>query len=387
MIVLHCVDIVFFILFAVNVLYLFVFSIASLYHKPIPPLSPERYRRIAILIPAYKEDRVIMECIESCIAQNYPKDKYDTVVISDHMAEETNLKLKDASIRLFIADFEESTKAKALNLALSQLSGYDIAVILDADNIIGDDFLQNINSTFEYRDARVYQAHRIAKNRNTDMAILDAVSEEINNSIFRQGHVNLGLSAALIGSGMAFNFELLKKELITINAVGGFDRALELRLFSLGEKIGYLPDAYVLDEKIQNKKDFMKQRRRWMSAQLHYMKESFPELPSAMKARKGDYVDKMFQQASFPRIMLLGFIPLIALFLSFIHFPWSVKWWIIFAIVVITLLLAIPRYLYNRHLLKATLKLPVSFFYMFLNLFKLKGANKKFIHTEHGIKE
>jgi hypothetical protein len=48
------------------------------------------------------------------------------------------------------------------------------------------------------------QGHRTAKNTNNSWAILDAISEEINNNIFRKGHRVLGLSSAIIGSGMAF---------------------------------------------------------------------------------------------------------------------------------------------------------------------------------------
>jgi hypothetical protein len=33
---------------------------------------------------------------------------------------------------------------------------------------------------------------------NTDVAVLDAASEEINNSIFRSGHIALGFSSPLL---------------------------------------------------------------------------------------------------------------------------------------------------------------------------------------------
>lgn len=62
------------------------------------------------------------------------------------------------------------------------------------------------------------------------MAYLDAISEEINNSIFRLGHVNLGMSAALIGSGMAFEYSLFYKAMMSNTSVGGFDRVLEMKL-------------------------------------------------------------------------------------------------------------------------------------------------------------
>ena len=51
---------------------------------------------------------------------------------------------------------------------------------------------------------------------------------------------------------------------------------------------------------------------------------------------------------------------------------------------VISLMLAIPLRAYNMKFLKALLALPKAFFVMFSLMFKLKGANQKFIHTEHG---
>ena len=385
MIILKALEILFFICFSINILYLLVFSLASLRKKKTTKTEGNiEFRRIAILIPAYKEDKVIMECVESCLLQDYSKEQYDIVVISDQMSDETNEKLSALPIILEIVHFENSTKAKALNLAMSHLSGYDIALILDADNIICPDYLRQINENTFNEYVVAYQTHRIAKNKNTSLAYLDAVSEEINNSIFRQGHTNLGLSAALIGSGMAFDYEVLKKELAEINAVGGFDRALELTLFKIGKRIGYLPDAYVLDEKIQNQKDFARQRRRWLSAQTHYLVQFLGDLPHAIMNRNWDFCDKMFQQMSIPRLLLLGGTFIIALLISFFSLGLAVKWWSLLFILLSALAIAIPRKLYTSQLLVAVIKLPETFFNMFLNLFKLKGANKKFIHTAHG---
>ena len=165
--------------------------------------------------------------------------------------------LEALPLKLIKVFFKDSTKAKALNYAMDEIGdNYDIAIILDADNVVDSEFLSHINTSMNQQGVEVVQAHRTAKNQNTKLAILDAISEEINNSIFRLGHSNVGLSAALIGSGMAFKYELLKKELHSINAIGGFDRALELTLIKKKKKITYLPATYVWDEKIQNHQFF-----------------------------------------------------------------------------------------------------------------------------------
>ena len=256
---------------SVNIIYLLIFSIASHCSPKNQEIRVNVLNRIVILIPAYKEDQVIMECVNSCLTQDYPKEKYDIIVISDQMQDITISTLEALPLKLIKVFFKDSTKAKALNYAMDEIGdNYDIAIILDADNVVDSEFLSHINTSMNQQGVEVVQAHRTAKNQNTKLAILDAISEEINNSIFRLGHSNVGLSAALIGSGMAFKYELLKKELHLINAIGGFDRALELTLIKKKKKITYLPATYVWDEKIQNHHNFSQQRKRWLSAQLHY---------------------------------------------------------------------------------------------------------------------
>ena len=70
---------------------------------------------------------------------------------------------------------------------------------------------------------------------------LDAISEVDKQSIFRLGHVNLGMSAALIGSGMAFEYPLFYDAMMDNTSVGGFDRVLEMKLLYKGIHIHYLP--------------------------------------------------------------------------------------------------------------------------------------------------
>ena len=372
---------------SVNIIYLLIFSIASHCPPKNQKIIVHVLNRIVILIPAYKEDQVVMECVNSCLTQNYPKEQYDIVVISDQMQDSTLLKLEALPLKLIKVFFKDSTKAKALNYAMAEIGdNYDIAIILDADNVVDSEFLLHINTSMNQKGVEIVQAHRTAKNQNTKLAILDAVSEEINNSIFRLGHSNVGFSAALIGSGMAFKYELLKKELYSINAIGGFDRALELALIKKKKKITYLPDTYVWDEKIQNHHNFSQQRKRWLSAQLHYLGLSLKDIPKAIQEKYWDLCDKIFQQMSLPRVLLLGITFLVAIGISFFTWETSIKWWVLFIVLNISLYIAIPKRMLTSKLASAVLILPFSFMLMFLNLFKLKNANKKFIHTSHGIK-
>lgn len=369
-------------------LYLLVYSLASLRrYKPFASAPAKNHKRFAILIAAYREDAVILSTVHACLVQDYPNDKYDVVVISDHMQPRTNAALSSLPIKLLQVDFEKSTNTKSLKAALEYLDkdNYDIALVIDADNIIAPSYLSEVNNAFAVAGVRVVQTHRIAKNLNTDMAYLDAVSEEINNSIFRLGHANLGMSAALIGSGMAFEYPLFYDAMMSNTSVGGFDRVLEMKLLYKGVHFHYLPDTLVKDEKIQKANNFYQQRRRWLSAQYYSFFEFANHLLPAIRDGKWDFCDKLYQQISFSRVLLLGFVFIIALAYSLCAPSLACKWWGIFILLLLALALAIPRRYWQWRLLRAVCWVPCSFLLMLLNLFRLKEANKRFIHTAHGV--
>lgn len=145
--ILHISDWFLYVLFAINVVYLLVYSVVPRCRPPLPKADKAKeYKRFAILIPAYREDAVIHECVHSCLEQDYPADYFDTIVISDRMQPETNVSLASLPIRLVEVHFERSTKSKSLNAAMAAVGdNYDIALILDADNVIPYSYLNDIN--------------------------------------------------------------------------------------------------------------------------------------------------------------------------------------------------------------------------------------------------
>lgn len=236
------------------VCYLLLYAIASKFYRA--PQYPEArtLRRIVVLFPAYKEDRVIVASIQSFLEQDYPKELYEIIVISDQMRPETNDALAALPIRLLMANYKESSKAKALAMAMDSIdtNAFDIVVIMDADNMTTPDFLSTINRVFD-SGIKSVQAHRTGKNLNTDISVLDSASEEINNGFFRSGHNAIGLSAGLSGSGMAFEAEWFHQNVKYLQTAGE-DKELEAMLLQQRIYTVYLPDLLVFDEKTQRKR-------------------------------------------------------------------------------------------------------------------------------------
>lgn len=340
--------------------------------------------KIAVLVPAYKEDGIILSTARNLLKLDYPKDIYDVYLIVDSFKLETLEELRKLPVHVMEVSFEKSTKTKSLNEAFSRIDKlYDIALICDADNILAKDFLKKINIAFVGGEKAV-QGRRVAKNLDSSFAILDACSEAINNHIFRRGMNALGLSSSVIGSGMAFDFVMIKKMLGEIDAVGGFDKVLQLKIVEQGISIKYLENALIFDEKVGSSQAFEQQRKRWVSSQFIYLKRFFlPALVELFKGNVSYFNLAVLNNLILPRAFLFVLIPLLTV-ISFLVYPsWLIATVVILILFLLSLLLGIPRMLINKDFFTALLRLPGAIFVMIGTLFHLRKANKSFIHTVH----
>jgi len=373
---------------AFSALYLFFLSLAGrlFYRRKVYPAPSGGQRRntMALLVAAYKEDGIILSTAENLLSMDYPRDLYDVYIIADGFKAETLDRLRSMPLHVVEVSFEKSTKTKSLNEAFQRIAKpYDIAIICDADNMMAADFLTKIDGAF--RDgARAVQGRRVAKNLDTPFAILDACSEAINNHIFRRGSNGMGLSSAVIGSGMAFEFGRVKDILGRIDAVGGFDKILQLEVVKQGIGIRYLDDALVFDEKVSSSEAFQQQRKRWVSSQYIYFKRFLgPAFAELFKGNVSYFNLAVLCNVVLPRAFLFILMPLFVLISFFFSILWGWAALALWGLYMLTMVIALPAGMVNRDFWKAVLRLPKAIGLMLGTLLQVKKANKTFIHTVH----
>ena len=384
--IIHIFEIIIWFIIAGSVIYVVFFAIISLFYEKEDRIAihaaalSDRFNKFLILYPAYKEDKVIINAVKQFLLQDYPKELYAVIVISDHMQPETNEQLSKLPITLLQPTFEKSSKAKAMQFAIDNVnSDYNNVVILDADNVVRPEFLSQLNVLCSVYDA--IQCHRCAKNANNDVAVLDGASEEINNTIFRKAHNRLGLSSALIGSGMCFKYELFKENVFKLTTAGE-DREMEALLLHQGVFIKYASEIHVFDEKVSSQDNFQRQRMRWMTAQVQSLLSQLPKVPRALLHGNINFVDKVIQQALIPRSILIVVLGAISVFMTIVVPEWCEKWWILFALLALSLFIAIPAPLRTQSF-KKVLAIPNLVFKMLKNILHIDHKNTDFIHTEH----
>jgi cellulose synthase/poly-beta-1,6-N-acetylglucosamine synthase-like glycosyltransferase len=388
--IVHIFFLVLFIYLTINTLYFFVIAVGGKLYKPVIYQPNPAKKKIAVLIPSYKEDEVILNTARKAKVHNYPTEFFDVFVAADQLKQETIRSLREIPVNVLEVKFELSSKARSLNQLLNHIpeDKFDIAIILDGDNIMMPDCLEKVNASFQ-KGFRAAQCHRIAKNKNTAVAVLDAMSEEINNNIFRKGQRALGFSSSTIGSGMAFEFKKLKEIYNKPGILGNpaCDREVDFEIMKAEITIEFIDDAYVLDEKVSNRAVYQRQRTRWLESQIIHLRLFFDNKDETLRKTK-DYWNRLFFNLAPPRLLfLLSFFLMFAIFIVEyftkvqILFPEYLYWFIITIMFALVMIISVPRRLYSWSTVKALCHVPLLVFSMVKALFSMNVKRKEFLHT------
>lgn len=387
-----------FIIFSIPVLYFLFFSVTSLFFRQKnwnwESASPKR--PVTVIFPAYQEDAVILNSAGAALKHQSNLAEIDVLVIADGLQPETIATLRKQGARVEEIINTEGTKAAALTFAMQFLSeSTQEMIVLDIDNVMQDGFVDYILATKLVKGLQIVQGHRTAKNQNTPYAVLDAISEELNNSIFRRGHRVVGLSSALIGSGFICDVALFKNEFVGHVKSKGEDKEFELRLLENRIQIGYDDRAVVYDEKVQRSDAFYRQRKRWMAIQRDLKREG---ILNALQNRRHllniEYINKIYQLMIPPKIITIGVITfgMMASQILYYFIPTEetrivqISWLALFSALIFSGIISFPlQYLNKKMLLKAIVHLPNVLFLMIKARLNLKKIGSDFVHTKHEI--
>ena len=376
MTVFEFIETLLFALSAFTVVYHLFYSIMGGMLKRSDKYNDSRTKhRFAVIIPAYKDDEYIQKAVFSILKQEYPIDCYDIYVVSEQMSEQTNSFLSEQPITLMQANFHgKGTKMKAVKAAIKHLPEglYDMVLIMNADNTVEPNFLEMMNDAYS-SGSNAIQAHRIRLERSNNSSMLNAISDEINNCIYRSGHVNLGLSSSLNGSGMAFDFDWIKGIIDQVNE-NDDEKAFEALLLRDRIYVDYLDKAIVYATRKENRRKFYTQRRNWIIAHYHSLFTNLHRLPGAILSGNFDYADRILNWITFPRTLLLIVIAVMGCVSSWSYWLDGIKWWMLVLVLLLAMAFAIPDYLVDNKFNKAIKSIPIMGIGMILNFLNL---NKK----------
>ena len=277
-----------------------------------PPLRPGDYSyapaehpTVTLLIPAYREAQVIQQCLQRVFQSDYPRDRYDVLLLTEADDHETQAAV-DVAVEKFAADgFRIGSlvvrengsprgKPRALVQGLEKATG-EVVGVLDAEDLIDSMLLSKVAAVMEVGGYEVVQG------------ILDMVNEEDGwrNRQFRAeyGYWYRHYMPMLTDSGLPVPLggttNFFKKSVFS--EVGTWDPwnvtedyDLGMRLFLHKKKVGMLLDAsaprtaesiysvtsvktvgmirsVTVEESPRSLDGFIRQRTRWQRGKMQTM--------------------------------------------------------------------------------------------------------------------
>ncbi|WP_394524237.1 glycosyltransferase [Lacrimispora sp. JR3] len=249
-------------------------------HKPI-----SEYPMVTVMVPAHNESIVIQKTMEALLKFDYPKDKYEIIVVNDNSTDQSaevlqRIQQNNPDSRIIVINTDHVVggkgKSNALNIALSVASGTVIA-IYDADNtperqalkllvenLMSDDKLGAVIGKFRTRNKYASLLTRFVN--------IETLAYQCMNQAGRFFFFKL---CTIPGTNYVIRREL-------IDRMGGWDvnalaedTEISFRLYRMGYTIKFIPQAVTWEQEPQLLKQWFKQRTRWVKGNLYVLKSNF----------------------------------------------------------------------------------------------------------------
>jgi cellulose synthase/poly-beta-1,6-N-acetylglucosamine synthase-like glycosyltransferase len=222
----------------------------------------------AIIVTAYEQTTLLPAVVDSILRLNYKK--YLVYIVADN-CDISQLNFNTPSVIVLRPEEVLASNTKSHFYAINKFQrSHQYLTIIDSDNLVEPGYLNELNKFFKEGYIAV-QGVRAAKNLNTSYACLDEAGDMYYRYIDRKLLFEVGSSASLAGSGMAFSTAYYKECLEFLDIEGaGFDKALQMELLNRGKRIAFAEKAVVYDEKTSKPTQLVNQRARWINTWFKY---------------------------------------------------------------------------------------------------------------------
>ena len=224
--------------------------------------------KIAILIPARDESKVIEPLLKSILDQSISIPPEHVYIIVEKETDPTIAIAKKYHMQYFIRQkLDLKTKGYALQELIEDLEKkkeyYDLYFILDADNILDKDFIRYMLEDYQAGYA-ISTGYRALKNRNHYFPISAGLTFYFINEIRNRNASKKNGSMLLSGTGYYIHGEYIKKwQTFPFHSLTeDYESSLYYALNNISTH--YQPQAIFYDEQPENYRKSIVQRSRWI---------------------------------------------------------------------------------------------------------------------------
>ena len=316
---LEIINIIIMLLLVVYGLYFLITALFLFKKRKKDNIVSDKYSHFTILIPARNEEEVIKDAIQSFKRQKYPKDNYEIIVVINNTIDNTLGVCNAEGVRSILCERKIKNKGDALKEAFDRLKKEktDAYIIMDADNVVNDEFLGEMNKSLNEGTLVAKSSMDIKAKENTWVSSSYAIYFFIQSILYSIPRNNIGASCAINGTGIMIKKEVIDKFGFNVRTI---TEDLEfMTLCALNNiKIKYVEGAICYAEHPSDFKVSMIQRRRWTKGIYEGFIIYFNSIMKNMIKRPNiELLDSLLIYST-PLILILS---LISIFINFLIVP------------------------------------------------------------------
>jgi cellulose synthase/poly-beta-1,6-N-acetylglucosamine synthase-like glycosyltransferase len=212
---------------------------------------------ISVVVPVYNAKRTIRACVESLLAQDYPKDRYEIIVVDNNCTDGTDTIVAEYPVTL-LHEREIQTSYAARNRGIQHARG-SVVAFTDADCVAAPSWLREIAAPFTEQAVGGVGGRVLGTDPQTDVEKFLCSMQ-----LFSHYHEDSVYLPVLLTSNAAYRRTLL----LAIGAFNGrlftasdVDLAWRLQL-ETGARVVYAPTAVIYHTHRSTLKSMARQFRR-----------------------------------------------------------------------------------------------------------------------------
>lgn len=257
--------------------------------------------RLAVVIPAHNEERLIGRCVASVIAA-HPEAGDGIFVVADNCSDGTAAQARQAGAEVLVrSNREERGKGFALRYAFEMLIplGFDAMLVVDADSVVSANLTTEVRRALASGVDVVQCAYRVLtpdaspRTRLMDLALLSF------NYLRPLGRSRAGLSAGLLGNAFALTAATLRAVPYAAESVVE-DLEYHLLLVSAGKRVVFVPEATVFGEMPSDAAAASSQRSRWEGGRARMAREWAPVLAGRVLRGQLRFLEPLLELMALP---------------------------------------------------------------------------------------
>jgi cellulose synthase/poly-beta-1,6-N-acetylglucosamine synthase-like glycosyltransferase len=336
----------------------------------------------AIIVTAYEQTLMLGSVVTSLLNLEY--SNYLIYIVADN-CDVSTLKFNSNKVIVLKPEFILASNTKSHAYAVENFQRqHQRLTIIDSDNLVDTAYLKELNKEFDKGFIAV-QGYRAPKNLDSTIACLDAARDIYYH--FYDGKVlfELGSSATLAGSGMAFTTPVYKAFLNENDVSGaGFDKVLQSWLLINNFRISFTDTAILYDEKTSKSEQLVHQRSRWINTWFKYFTLG---LDIFFAGLRGNNRNKLLFGIVLvrPPLFIFLILALLCLFVNLVLGFWisALAWVLGFLLFVFSFWISLNHSKVDGRIYKSLVNIPKFVFYQLLSLLKVRKANKISVATKH----